>query len=80
MRETEGTTWMVSKFVKENNRDGYRPKDNGRWSRSKKGKFEHKKNGDMIQINRIKGHLPQEGKNNWLILFSASYCFFSSQV
>jgi hypothetical protein len=24
-----------------------------------------------MQINRIKGHSPQEGKNKWLILFSA---------
>jgi len=26
----------------------------------------------MLQINRIKRHSPQEGKNKWLILFSAS--------
>ena len=25
----------------------------------------------MLQINRIKKHSPQEGKNKWLILFSA---------
>jgi len=26
----------------------------------------------MVQINRIKEHSPQEGKNKWLILCSAS--------
>ena len=34
----------------------------------------------MVQINRIKRHSPQEGKNKWLILVFCSNCFFSSQV
>ena len=40
----------------------------GVWSRSKIQKDKRTKG---LQINRIIGHLPQEGKNKWLYLFSA---------
>src|ERR1700691_3386379 len=40
----------------------------GVWSRSKTQKDKRTKG---LQINRIIGHLPQEGKNKWLYLFSA---------
>jgi hypothetical protein len=33
----------------------------------------------MVQINKIKGHSPQEGKNKWLSCFW-QYSLFSSQV
>ena len=35
--------------------------------------MKHKKiKGKGLQINRIVGHLPQEGKNKWLYLFFAN--------
>ena len=40
----------------------------GVWSRSEIQK-DKRKGG--LQINIIRGHLPQEGKNKWLYLFSA---------
>jgi len=38
------------------------------WSRNETPK-DKRKGG--LQINIINGHLPQEGKNKWLYLFSA---------